>query len=146
VAVDNPPGDSGGVEGPSFSLPLKLLASALMLALASGGWRMMAHGAWTQMDGSARLLLGMATLVIAAAYGGILVGRTSIDGQRLRQTGLWTREVRLAEITRVKLIDVPGLGWLIAPRLVVRCGGIASTTFHVADPQVRSACRKLVYG
>lgn len=135
-----------GVEGASFSLPLKLLASVLMLALAGGGWSMLQQGAWAQLDNSARLLLCMATLVIAAAYAGILAGRTVIDGRCIRQTGLWTREVLLADITQVKLIDIPALSWLVAPRLVVRCGGITTTTFHVADANVRSACRRLVYG
>ncbi len=134
------------LEGSSFSIPLKLLASILMVALASGAGSLLAQGAWSQLDNPARLLLGMATLVIAAAYAGILLGRTSIDGNSIRQTGLWSREVRLADITQVKLIDIPALRWLIAPRLVVRCGGIATATFHVGDPLVRNACRKLAYG
>lgn len=140
------PVDGLRLEGPSFSIASKVLASALMLALASGAWSLLAQGAWAQLDNSARLLLGMATLVIVAAYAGILFGRTSIDGHCIRQTGLWSREVRLADITQVKLIDIAALRWVIAPRLVVRCGGIAAATFHVADPQVRDACRQLVYG
>lgn len=138
--------DDMQLEGSSFSFPLKVLASGLMVALATGAGSLLAKGAWGELDNSARLLLGMATLVIAAAYGGILFGRTSIDGNCIRQTGLWSREVRLADITQVKLIDFPALRWLIAPRLVVRCGGIATATFYLADPLVRDACRKLAYG
>jgi hypothetical protein len=134
------------LDGSSFSIPLKLIASTLMLALAIGAGLLLAQGVWERLDNSTRLLLGMATLVIAASYLGILFGRTSIDGHCIRQTGLWSREVRLAEITQVKLIDFPALRWLISPRLVVRCGGISVVTFHVADPRVRSACRKLIYG
>ena len=134
------------VEGPAFSTSLKCLASLLMLALAAAGWNLMAHGAWSQMDRTSQLVLCAATMVITAAYVGILIGRTSIDGQRIRQTGLWVKEVRLADMTQVKLIAVPGLAWVIAPRLVVRAGGLSMTTFHVADKQVLAAVRRLVYG
>ncbi len=134
------------IEGPSFSNSMKVLATLAMLALAAGGWNLVAQGAWSQMDGPSQLVIGAAMLVIAAAYGGMLTGRTSIDGLCLRQTGLWTKEVRLAELTQVKLIAVPGLAWLIAPRLVVRTGGLSMTTFHVADRHVLSACRRLAYG
>ncbi len=135
-----------GVEGPSFSNAMKALATLAMLALARAAWNMVAEGVWSTMDRSSQLVMGAAMLVIAAAYGGMLTGRTSIDGQRIRQTGLWTKEVRLAELTQVKLIAVPGLTWLIAPRLVVRAGGLAMTTFHIADSRVLAAVRRLAYG
>ena len=146
--VQNPPEPvlSLQIEGPSFSNSMKVLATLAMLALASGGWDLVAQGAWGQMDGSSQLVVGAAMIVIAAAYGGMLTGRTSIDGQHLRQTGLWTKQVRLADLTQVKLIAVPGLAWLIAPRLVVRDGGLLLTTFHVADKQVLAAVRRLAYG
>jgi hypothetical protein len=134
------------LEGPSFSPSLKVLATLAMLGLVGSGGNLVAQGAWSQMDSSSQLVFGAAMLVIAATYGGILTGRTSIDGLCLRQTGLWTKEVRLAELTRVKLIAVPGLSWLIAPRLVVRTGGLTITTFHVADKQVLAACKRLAYG
>ncbi len=134
------------VEGPSFSIALKLLASLSMLALAAAGANMVAQGAWSQMERSSQWLVGAAMFILVAAYGGILTGRTSIDGQRIKQTGLWDKEVRLADLTQVKLIAVPGLAWLIAPRLVVRAGGLSMTTFHVADKQVLAAVRRLAYG
>ena len=134
------------IEGPSFSNSMKVLATVAMLALAAGGWNLVAQGAWGQMDGSSQLVVGAAMIVIAAAYGGMLTGRTSIDGQHIRQTGLWAKQVRLADLTQVKLIAVPGLAWLIAPRLVVRDGGLLLTTFHVADKQVLAAVRRLAYG
>ena len=134
------------VEGPAFSLPLKFLATVSMLALAAASWRMVLHGTWAEVDLGARIFVGAASAVLVLAYIGILIGRCSIDGTCIRQTGLWDKEVRLAELTQVKLIDLPGLRWLIAPRLVVRCGGLGLTTFHVADAQVLAACRRLAYG
>ncbi len=39
-----------------------------------------------------------------------------------RADWLWRKRVNIADITQVKLISVPGLSWLVVPRLVVRAG------------------------
>lgn len=145
VLEEQPPGLSR-VEGPSFSTTHKLLASGLLLALAGASLQLFRQGAWAEVDNSTRLLIGMLTLLILSGYWGILNSRTTLDGERIRQSWLWPKEVALAELTQVKLIHVPGMSWLIAPRLVVRTGGVRVTTFHVADPQLLEACRRLAYG
>ena len=38
----------------------------------------------------------------------------------------------MSDIRQVKLIHIPGLAWLISPRLVVRAGGLASIVFHAS--------------
>ena len=72
-------------------------------------------------------------------------GRTSCDGLAIEQTWLWRKKVRLADITQIKLISVPGLNWLVVPRLVVRTG-FGLTTFHAGDPAVYSRFKLLAYG
>lgn len=134
------------VEGASFSMPLKLLATAGLLMFGTTVWRAVAAGVWAQSDANARTLAGLAVLLVAAGYWGILTSRTRIDGLSIRQTWVWPKQAALAELTQVKLIQVPGLNWLIAPRLVVRTGGLMLTTFHAADPQVLAAFRRLAYG
>lgn len=134
------------VEGASFSNVMKGLATALVLALVAGAWHTLQLGAWAQWGSSARLFIAAAMLLILCGYWGILSSRTSVDGRCIRQTGLWEKEVLLADITQLKLIHVPGLVWLVAPRLVVRSGGLGLTTFHVADVQVLAAFKKLAYG
>jgi hypothetical protein len=127
-------------------MPLKLLATAGLLMFFHTAWGAVAAGAWTHSDANARTLAGLATLLVAAGYWGILTSRTRIDGLSIRQTWIWPKQVALAELTQVKLIQVPGLSWLIAPRLVVRTGGLMLTTFHAADPSVLAAFRRLAYG
>lgn len=143
TAAPEPP---EAVEGASFSTAMKLLASACMAMLAAGAWEVLAAGAWSQWDSSTRLFMGLAAAVIGTSYAGILTSRTGIDGQHIRQSGLWSKQVRLADITQIKLIAPRGLSWLIAPRLVVRAGGLTLTTFHAADPRVLAAFRRLAYG
>ncbi len=141
-----PSAEPQAMEGAAFSPSLKLLATVMVLALAAGTWRAMSLGAWAQLDAQSLGVIGFLALLILAGYWGIITSRTRIDGSGIRQTWLWEKQVKLAEITQLKLIHVPGLSWLIAPRLVVRTQGIGLTTFHVADPKLLEACRKLAYG
>ena len=134
------------LEGPSFTVAIKLLATLLVLGLITGAVQAWQAGTWQQWSPAARAMVALLMLTMLAAYGGMLQSRTSFDGQRIRQTGLWSKQVELAQITQLKLIHVPGLSWLLAPRLMVRSGGLGMTTFHVADERVLAALRRLAYG
>ena len=144
AARDSPGGER--IEGASFSPVMKALATLLMLGLALAAGQALSQGAWAQWDLSARCFIALVMLVLVAGYWGILSSRTSLDGRTIRQSWLWRKEVALADITQLKLIHVRGLSWLVAPRLVVRSGSLGLTTFHVADPQVLEAFRRLAYG
>lgn len=134
------------VEGPSFPLAVKVLATALVLGLGVLGWQSLALEPWQHLKGPAGWFLLAAVLVIVSGYWGILTSRTRIDERCIRQTWLWPKEVALADITQVKLLHIPALAWLVAPRLVVRSGTLQLTTFHAADPRVLAALQLLAYG
>lgn len=140
------PEPAAAVDGPSFPLAVKLLAGALVLAVLAWGAMAADKALWSRLDAQGGLFLLAAVAVIGAGYWGILTSRTSVDGARLRETWLWTREVEMAEITQLKLIEVPGLAWIVVPRLVVRTRGFGLTTFHAGDPRVLDAFRRLAYG
>ena len=135
------------VWGPSFPVLVKALATVLMVALVGVGASVLLGAPEARPPAASEwgfVLAGVA--VVAAGYWGILTSRTGFDGECIEQTWLWRKKVRIAEISQVKLIHVPALSWLIAPRLVVRTGGITVTTFHAADPAVLQAFRRLAYG
>jgi hypothetical protein len=134
------------VEGPSFPFSVKLIASALMLALLAWGLRAADGARWSDLSLPGWLFMIAVTAVIGSGYWGILTSRTSIDGTRLRETWLWTREAELVEIVQLKLIEVPGLAWIVVPRLVVRTRGLGLTTFHAGDARLLEAFRRLAYG
>ncbi len=56
------------------------------------------------------------------------------------------KEMPIRTITQVRLVHVPGLRWLIVPRLVAKAGGLRTLSFPTADPQVLYAFRALAYG
>ena len=134
------------VEGPSFPWTFKALATAMVAGLAAAGSSAYTGLSWSTLPRDMLVISIGLVLIVGYGWGAILGSRTSFDGQCIRQRWLWGKEVRLAEITQVKLIQVRGLGWLIAPRLVVRTGGIAVQTFHAAEPKVLQAFRTLAYG
>lgn len=142
----DPPDSLPTAEGPSFSRPMKVLATLMIAAPAVAGWSALEPGAWSRLDRDVQWIALALAVFVLLGYWNILTSRTGIDGRSIHQRSLWTREVPLASITQVKLIHVPALSWLIAPRLVVRTGGISVTTFHAADPAVIQAFRRLAYG
>ena len=140
------PKDFVSVEGPSFPWTVKAIASVMVGGLLLLAWKSLDLAAWKALDLGGKLFLMAATGVVLSGYWGILTSRTRFDGERIVQSWLWRKEVRVSEITQLKLIYVPGLTWILVPRLIVRSGGLTLTTFHLADAQVLASCRRLAYG
>lgn len=148
-ARDGPPGFLDGfepVEGASFPMTAKVAATVLLVALVVLAVlnRDVVAGVDFGWGGTAFGAALAATLL--AGWWSILTSRTSFDGTVIRQTGLFTKEVALADVKRLKLVHVPGLEAVLIPRLVVRGTGIVVVTFQTADPQVLAAFRRLAYG
>ena len=126
-------------EGPAFPVLVKALASLLMAALVYWGLRSaqeLSAVAWT---GGALAFLGVALLLIAVCYFWILRSRTTISETHIRQTWIWRKEVALADVAHIKMIFVPYLDWLIAPRVVVRVRGRGMVVFHASDRRLLQA-------
>ena len=130
---------SGAVEGPAFTGGVKRLAGVLVAAVLVAGARALhrlvaQRAAWPTL-----LFLGLATACVVAAYVAMLRSRTRVDTTHIRQTGLADREVALADIRQIKLVYLPGLAWLVAPRLVVKTGLPGSQVFHAGDAALLQA-------
>jgi len=98
------------------------------------------------MGWSAYALFFGGLVLVLGSYLTILRSRTAISPTHIRQFGLWTREVALADVSQAKLIHIPMLRWLIAPRLMVRVRGRGLYTFYTADPEVLAYMRHLGLG
>lgn len=134
------------VEGAAFPLMVKLLASALMAALVFWGLRVAAEIIATTWSLGPALILVTAFGLVGLCYYWILNSRTAIDDTHIRQTWMWNKEVALADVAHIKFIFVPYLGWLIAPRMVIRARGRGLLVFHAADPEVLRRFAKLSLG
>ena len=134
------------VEGPAFPWLIKLLSSLLVAALVVYGLRVLASDAAGPPPRSAWLFMGLLAGFAVYCQWWILRSRTRVSATHIHQTWWIDKQVALADITQLKLVLIPGLTWLVAPRLIVRTRTPGSTVFHAADRQVIVAFARLRLG
>ncbi|MSQ56469.1 MAG: hypothetical protein EXR35_02840 [Limnohabitans sp.] len=123
----------GVAQGTTFTALIKILATVLVAGIFFYGWRVCFIQDLDSIDVKSWTFILMVAVVIGLCLAYIFLSQTRIDDQTISQTWLWKKEIRIAEITQLKLIYIPYLTWLIAPRLVVRVGGAGLYVFHAAD-------------
>ena len=133
------------VEGPAFTVLIKLLASVLVGALIVWGGRASRVMDWQAFSLSAGLVWAAALAIVLVVYYWLLRSRTSIKNGVIEQTWVWKKSVSVADIRQAKFIYLPALSWLIAPRLIVRTGPVM-TVFYTAHPAVQRAFAALMLG
>ena len=126
----------GSVEGRSFTRCSQVLACLMVLGVLWQGWQALNRPGSAPLDRPTSVLLGLGLLSLLACLAFILTSRTRIDDTHICQTGIWPRKVAIAKISQLKMIHVPRLTWLIAPRLVVRTGLTGWYVFHAAEDAV----------
>lgn len=126
----------GSVEGRSFTRSSQWLACLMVLGVLWQGWLALNQPGSEPLDRTTSVLLGLGMLSLFACLAFILTSRTRIDDTHISQTGIWPRKVAIANISQLKMIHVPRLTWLIAPRLVVRTGLTGWYVFHAAEDPV----------
>lgn len=141
------PADDASVAGPAFPVATKFLAGLLLAAVAFYG-RRAADGFFALgREGLPVIgLLAVLGVALGIAWWWILSSRTTVYADRIRQTWWSTKEVRLADITQTKLILLPGLTWIVVPRLVVRTRSPGSVVFHAGDARLAAAFARISLG
>ena len=109
------------VSGPAFPVVVKVLATVLMVGLVVAGALAAIGGVSGPPLAAAHWgFLAAVAAVVGTGYWGMMTSRTRFDGVSIEQTWIWNKKILVAEITQLKLVSVPGLNWLIVPRLMVR--------------------------
>jgi len=124
---------------PAFSRPFKIMAVALLSGLAF--WAYQLHGA--QMVTTDYLWLWAAWGIMAYTVGHLLMGKTTLTSNGLEQTWIWNKKVELRDLAYAKLIRVPGLDWLVAPRLYVRTLMGKFTVIYACHPDMVEEFKRL---
>jgi hypothetical protein len=122
------------LHGPAFTRWAKWLALVVVGLVVRQAW--LALSLLPPSTGPTLWGLGLGGLCLLYGLGHIWFTQTAVDDTHIRQMGWLGTQVEIARLTQVKLIYVPHLSWLIAPRLVVKAGGVRSWVFHAADPGV----------
>jgi hypothetical protein len=69
---------------------------------------------------------------------------TTLDEEQLQQTWVWTKKMELRELAYARLIRIPGLDWLVAPRLYARTLLGKFQVFYAAEPAMVAEFERLV--
>jgi ABC-type multidrug transport system fused ATPase/permease subunit len=121
----------------AFSRTFRLLAIAIVLGCGYWVYVLWATGKLSAGTGAAAgsgLSWSLAALALMAyTLWCILTSLTTLTGSTLEQTFVWNKKLDLRELAYVKLIRVPGLDWLIAPRLYCRTLLGKFAVFYTSD-------------
>lgn len=109
----------GALQCSAFSPVFKALAVVLVSLACAWGWHLMAGGA-LQPTLQSSGWLGAALCMMLYTEWHILRGKTTLNARFLQQSWVWTKRVEIGELAYARLFRVPGLDWLIAPRLYTR--------------------------
>ena len=128
--------EGGTLRAAAFSRFFRLLATGLVAATGAWMFQLWQSGKLTPEGMSTASALGwpLAGLaVMAYTWWHIQTSKTSLSAEGLHQTWIWDKKMELRELAYAKLIRVPGLDWLIAPRLYVRTLLGKFAVFYCAD-------------
>ena len=132
--------EQGGViaRGPAYTTAGKLVATALMVGLCLMGWQAMSPQWRVHIDVKDALVVAMVLGLFVWTWLFIVLCQVELTATGIRQGwGYWKR-AQMSQVTQVKYVQIPGLSWLFAPRLIVRSvGGVMPLVFQLADPTVR---------
>jgi len=138
-----PTKSSDMVRGSAFSRFHKALALCMSAALVYWVPQTIALGDlsdWTEITLFAFLFV---SLFLGLVY--ILICETNIDEEHIGEAWLFSKRIKFTDVSKCKLICVPGLTWLIAPRLVLQCGGFNTHIFRASDPRVLAQIKTIFH-
>ena len=144
--MDNVEPPPVALEGPAFTFGVKVLATILVASVAALGWQAAPALLGGRASWPSLLFLGLVLAFVGAGYVSILRSRTRINATHIEQDWIVDKRVAIADITQVKFIYVPGLTWLVTPRLIVKARFPGSMVFHAADARVLKAFARLAIG
>lgn len=131
----------GRVEGPAFSRCFQTLATLLVGGCIGWVIRLWQRDAITYGPGLVWVAAGLALMVWTWVC--VLRSRTTVSAQALEQRWIWDKRLPLADLAYCKVLRVPGLDWLVAPRLYARTLSGKFLVFYGATPALRTEFSRL---
>ena len=121
------------VRSPAFSRPFKALATLMVAWVGLWLWQIW-QGGKLGHEGSTLGWFAAALAMMSYTLWHIWRSVTTLDEKRIHQSWVWDKAFDLHELAYGKLIRVPGLDWLIAPRIYLRTMHGKFAVFYAADP------------
>ena len=133
------PAAPDSAEGRAFPVLVGWMLTALTLAVFVAGAMAFGKPAMQQASAVSKLVVGAGLVTLLLFNYWVFKSRTHVDARQIRQSWIWQKQVNWADVVQAKMIYVPYLSWLIAPRMVVRGRAGMVTLFHAADDDVLQA-------
>jgi hypothetical protein len=131
----------------AFSKPFCAVAIAIVALCTYGVWSVWSQdqlGSQANPAAASGLYWSLAALALMAySLWCILTSTTTLTSHSLAQTFVWNKYVALQDLAYCKLIRVPALDWLIAPRLYCRTVMGKFAVFYAADPAMIAQMQRL---
>ncbi len=131
----------------AFSLPFRLLATVMVFGIEVWMYVLWQAGQLSPPGLSTAAALGWplaAVGIMLYTWWHIVTSRTTLTPTSLHQSWMWDKKMELGELAYGKLIRVPGLDWLIAPRLYVRTLLGKFAVFYAADAAMLAEFERLI--
>ena len=133
-----PPDFTTPVRGPSYSIPIRVITTAIVLVVLFSTlrwWETPATEGWTSQG----MIVFVATM-FGTIGAGVLMLRsiTEIDADGIRQSGLVTRNVAWGQIASARVAR-----WGATRLIVRRDGGPFYSVFHGGTPELRAAFERV---
>ena len=131
----------------AFTVLFRLVATLFVFGLEIWMYYLWQAGQLTPAGMSTAAALGwpLAALgVMIYTWWQIITSHTTLTSKKLHQSWIWDKEMEIGELAYGKLIRVPGLDWLVAPRLYVRTLLGKFAVFYAADPAMLKEFERLI--
>ena len=116
----------------AYSLPFRVLATVLVFGAAAWGLSLWHSGKLGAGPMVPWFLAALAMMLYT--WWCILRSMTTLDATQLRQTWIWEKRMDLRELAFARVIRLPGLEWLVAPRIYARTLLGKFAVFYASDP------------
>jgi hypothetical protein len=138
------PDGGGPVEGAAYSLLFKLLGTAIVGSCAVWLAQLLASGVLATARSTGVVWFAAGLAMMAWTWWHILRSRTRVSTEGLYQGWIWDKHMAFDDLAYAKLIRIPGMDWLIAPRLYVRTLMGKFTVFYGATPALIGEFQRIV--
>lgn len=128
----------------AFSLTFRLLGMAMLVGGSVWMFMLWLEGSLGSGQSSGLIWFASGLALMFFTVWHIWTSRTRLDENQIHQSWLWDKQMDLRELAYAKLIRVPRLDWLIAPRLYARTLNGKFAVFYAADQDMLAEFDRLV--
>lgn len=132
----------GDMVAPAYSPVFKGIALILMVLASAWAWKMqMGTGPLTAQNTVFWIWAPWALMAYTVWF--VVTGTTRLTSTAVEQSWMWSKRVELHNLAYAKVIRIPGLEWLIAPRFYTKTFGGKLVIFYTAQPAMLSEFKRL---